>query len=95
MAASPVSQSQGTGLDCFTSYLFPSAVNKLAMRLQPLNHLLLYFTYNVTYISSVQHLKFWQIYISMKSSQNSGQNCLMPLGIPSFPFSSPISTELL
>ena len=27
-----VSQSQGTGLDCFTSgYLFPSAVNKLAM----------------------------------------------------------------
>ena len=32
MAVSPGSQSQGTGLDCFTSwYLFPSAVNKLAM----------------------------------------------------------------
>ena len=39
MAASPGSQPQGTGLDCFTSwYLFPSAVNKCnELKFQPLN----------------------------------------------------------
>ena len=28
---SPGSQSQGIGLDCFASYLFPSAVDKMPM----------------------------------------------------------------
>ena len=36
MAASPGSQSQGTGLDCFTSYLFPSIVNRPAKDYNPL-----------------------------------------------------------
>ena len=38
MAVSPGSQSKDTGLDSFTSwYLFPSAVDKLTIRLKPLN----------------------------------------------------------
>ena len=46
MAASPGSQSQGTGLDCFTSrYLFPSVVNKLAIS----------YNYNPLILSSTSH----------------------------------------
>ena len=38
MGVLPSSQSQGTNMDCFTSwYPFPSAVDKPAIRLQPLN----------------------------------------------------------